>query len=54
MDLLLKGCISFTETKVWVFMKELGLAFPIESIDENVADDETVMIPCLLKGTHET
>ena len=74
-DLLNKGCLSFkvfskaynsddhlfTEEEVWMFMKELGLAFPILSADiEDAAENEkeldlneTVMIPCLINDSME-
>ena len=66
-DLLKKGCLSFgmfseaykeensfSAEEAWRYMKELGLAFPIEiasSADE--ASDETVMIPCLIRDEME-
>ena len=75
-DLLNKGCLSFkvfceayksddhpfTEEEVWMFMKELGLAFPILSADiedtaeneEELGLNETVMIPCLINDSMET
>ena len=75
-DLLNKGCLSFkvfsevynsddhlfTEEEVWMFMKQLGLAFPILSADiEDAAENneeldlnETVMIPCLINDSMET
>ena len=63
-DLLKKGCISYevfsevykeseksiTARDAWMFMKELGLAFPIEVSAEKCKEkDETVMVPCLIK-----
>ena len=62
-DLLKRGCLSFkvfsevynkkdqdfTAREAWLFMKELGLAFPIEGGDGG----DTVMIPCLINDQME-
>ena len=70
-DLLNKGCLSFkvfceaykqqsltfTAQEAWMFLKQLGLAFPVVRKDiENIVDpdfNETVMIPCLIKNGME-
>ena len=64
-DLLKRGCLSykvfseafkkqeqdFSAHEAWRLLKELGLAFPFEKEDSE--DDETVMIPCLIKDDME-
>ena len=68
-DLLKRGCLSFNvfsevyekeeqgfcARDAWLFMKQLGLAFPIENTnpEDDEDDDETVMIPCLIKDAME-
>ena len=68
-DLLKRGCLSFgifrevydkekqgfSAREAWMFMKELGLAFPIESLttEEATEENETVMIPCLINDSME-
>ena len=65
-DLMKRGCLSFkvfseayrkqeqdfSDRDAWRFMKELGLAFPFEK--DGPENDETVIIPCLIKDDMET
>ena len=63
-DLLKRGCLSgifrevydkekqgFSAREAWMFMKELGLAFPIESLTTEEATEENETVIYLVSST---